>query len=138
MKSSSKGKTYLTGSRKTDFIMFSILACLLLISSYRIRAYYQVTVADVNLVRINPDGERIDIPTTNFIRLFALASRPPEVLWDSLQSILESFTGNYMRSDEVKAGTQFNWIIRYSYNSTKLQDERIISFKKGTDQDVHK
>jgi len=79
MKSHSNKKPYITRSKKTDIIAFIVLVFLILVTSYRIRVYYQVTVAEVDLVRVNPDGEAFEIPTKNIVRLFGLASSPPEV-----------------------------------------------------------
>ncbi len=138
MKSHSNKKPYITGSKKTDIIAFIVLVCLILVTSYGIRAYYQVTVAEVKLVRVNPDGKVIGIPTKNIVRLFGLASSPPKVIWKSLDYITESYVKNYLKSNTVEPGTQFNWTITYSHNSTVFEDRRIISFEIGKDQDVRK
>lgn len=138
MKLFSKESPYITGSKKTDIIAFIVLVCLILVTSYRIRVYYQVTVAEVKLVRVNPDGKVIGIPTKNIVRLFALASSPPKVIWKSLDYITESYVKNYLKSNTVEPGTQFNWTITYSHNSTVFEDRRIISFEIGKDQDVRK
>ena len=138
MKSSPNKRPYITGSKKTDIIAFIVLVCLILVTSYRIRVYYRVTVAEVQLVRVNPDGEVIWVPTDNIVRLFALASRPPKVIWDSLDYITELYVRNYLKFYKVEPGTQFKWTITYSHNSTVLEDKRIISFEIGKDQDVRK
>lgn len=116
-----------TGSRRRDLLLlFSILSLMLLLSP-RLRVYYQVTVVDVSVERISPDGRAVALATPRSL------SHPGNGYWrgDSLMSRLEPRIRRYMeRSDwshDATAGTRFVWTVRWSDDSTRLdQMERIV------------
>ena len=124
-----KNKTYLTRSKYVDLIIFTVLLCIIFATSYRLRVYYQFTVADVRLVRINPDGDRIIIPTPNFIHSYGLVTQQPSIMWNLVEKTISNSMKEYLENYDVENGTQFDWIIRYSNNSFDLDKKRIITFK---------
>ena len=124
-----KNKTYVTRSKYVDLIIFTVLLCIIFATSYRLRVYYQFTVADVRLVRINPDGDRIIIPTPNFIHSYGLVTQQPSIMWNLVEKTISNSMKEYLENYDVENGTQFDWIIRYSNNSFDLDKERIIIFK---------
>ena len=124
-----KNKTYVTRSKYVDLIIFMALLCIILATSYRLRVYYQFTVAEVSLVRINPDGDRTIIPTPNFIHSYGLVTQQPRIVWNLTEKFINTHMKEYLEKFAVENGTQFDWIIRYSNNSFDLDKERIITFK---------
>ena len=129
-------KTYVTRSKYVDLIIFTVLLCIIFATSYRLRVYYQFTVADVRLVRINPDGDRIIIPTPNFIHSYGLVTQQPSIMWNLVEKTISNSMKEYLENYDVENGTQFDWIIRYSNNSFDLDKERIITFK-ADDKPLH-
>ena len=124
-----KNKTYVTRSKYVDLIIFTFLLCIIIATSYRLRVYYQFTVAEVSLIRINPDGDRTIIPTPNFIHSLGLVSEQPSIVWNLTEKIINTHMKEYLENFAVENGTQFDWIIRYGNNSFDLNQERIITFK---------
>lgn len=129
MNTSSKKRTYVTRSKYFDLIIFALLLSVIIVTSYRLRAYYQFTYTKVTLVRMNPDGKRINNPVPNFIQSYGLARLQPKIMWGLVEKIIRTYMKKPLESNKVKDGTRFDWIIRYSYNSFKLDKERIIPFK---------
>ena len=124
-----KNKTYLTRSKYVDLIIFTVLLCIIFATSYRLRVYYQFTVAEISLARINPDGDRIIIPTPNFIHSYGLVTQQPSIMWNLVEKTISNSMKEYLENYDVENGTQFDWIIRYSNNSFDLDKKRIITFK---------
>jgi hypothetical protein len=94
-----------------------------------LRVYYRVTVMDLSVVRIESDGRRSPVPTPSSIwnpaaRVRA-ARRPPSTTVRALDLRIQQL----MRGDPAIAaappGTLFEWTIRYSENSTRL-DRRMV------------
>ncbi|HEY7536273.1 MAG TPA: hypothetical protein VH878_10080 [Thermodesulfobacteriota bacterium] len=128
MNTSSKERTYVTGSKYLDLFIFAILLSVILVSSYRLRVYYQFIYSKVNLVRIDTGGERINIPVPNYIQSYGLATLQPQIMWGLAEKLTRNYLKKYLESYKVKDITQFDWIVTYSYNSFKLDRERIITF----------
>ncbi len=129
MKIYTRNITYVTGSKHVDLIIFTVLLCIIIATSYRLRVYYQFTVAEVSLVRINPDGQRINIPTPNFIQSLGLVTQQPSIMWNLTENFINNYMKEYLGNFAVENGTQFDWIIRYGKNSFDLDQQRIITFK---------
>jgi hypothetical protein len=107
-------------------LFFSILG-LMLLCAPELRVYYQVTVVEVSVERVTPDGQRIELPTPPRF------AQPGYGYWrgDVLMSRLEPRIRDYMRSShwarEAQPGTRFVWTVRWSENSTRLdQVDRIV------------
>jgi hypothetical protein len=122
--------TTVTGSRRLDALAFVFLACLIVATSYgRLRVYYQVTVWDLTLSRLTPDGTRQVLPTPGQLRRSFLATEAPE----SAIAGLERAIGAHMRSRELRAsdhpGARYEWRIRYSHNNLSLDQQRVLVFE---------
>jgi hypothetical protein len=128
MNTTSKESKYVTGSKYLDLIIFAILLSVILVSSYRLRVYYQFIYSKVNLVRIDTGGERINIPVPNYTQSYGLATLQPQIMWGLAEKLTRNYLKKYLESYKVKDITQFDWIVTYSYNSFKLDRERIITF----------
>ena len=109
-----------TGSRRSDRLLFFSVLCMLIVVSPRLRVYYQVTVVEVSVDRVTPEGQRVALETPSQFK------RPGSGNWrgDTLMSRLEPSICQYMqRSDwarDALPGTRFVWTVRWSENSTKL------------------
>ena len=120
-------KTFVTGSRRGDILLFLFLACLVLVTSYRLRVYFQVTVLKTSVFQISPDGSRRLLPTPDEFHQTWSPHEPSTAI-----SRLEAMISAYMRDlpliSKVKPGTRFEWVIRYSYNSRRLDHQHTIVF----------
>jgi hypothetical protein len=112
------------GSRRRDLLAAAVLALLVLAGSPFLRVYHRITVMDVSVVRIEPDGRRIPIPTPSSlwnpgVRVLAAQRSPGAAVRAADLRIRQ-----VMRSDPAIAaappGTRFEWLIRYSENSAGL------------------
>src|SRR5687768_13806526 len=52
-----------TGSRRSDRLLFFSVLGVLIVLSPALRVYYQVTVAEVSVDRVPPDGRRVALET---------------------------------------------------------------------------
>jgi len=112
-----------TASRGRDLVIFIALLMVMLLLSERLRVYYAVTVVDVAVTRILPNGREETLPTP---RVFA---RPGGGFWkpEKVIDLVKPQIENYMRSSawssEAAAGTRFEWTIRWARNSTRLDQQ---------------
>lgn len=122
---------FITGSRKSDTAVFITLLVLLLIGSYFLRVYYSVTVADFNLVYISPEctQQRLSTPTQYKKNFFA--SESSQLLLESIEQNMRKYIGgsglflNYLYKTP---GARIILTIDYSYNSTKLDQKKVIMY----------
>jgi hypothetical protein len=122
-------RRYCLGSRRRDLFALVALVLIVLAGSPWLAVYHHVTLLDVSVVRIEPDGRRTAIPTPPLWR-------PPARRWavprGSLAAIraLEGRIHRVMRADPAIAtappGTRFEWTVRYSENGTRL--DRSVQF----------
>jgi hypothetical protein len=114
---------YCLGSGRRDLLAAAMLAILVLAGSPFVCVYYRVTLLDVSVVRIEPDGQRTALPTLppfgrNTGRPWAVPSGSVAAL-----RALKGWIHWLMRVDPmatVPPGTRFEWTIRYSENSSSL------------------
>jgi hypothetical protein len=101
------------------FIAFLVLMMLL---SQRLRVYYAVTVVDVTVARILPNGRLETLPTPRVL------ARPGGGYWSPARvvDLVKPQIDSYMRSSAWSAeapGTRLVWTVRWARNSTHLDDE---------------
>jgi hypothetical protein len=123
-------RTFVTGSRRGDLLVFTLLTCLVIATGYRLRAYFQVTVVDVSVVRVSPDGTRQTLPTPEQFRRTGLAAKPSAAI-SKLERRIEKYMKNYPRLLQDKPVDRYEWIIRYSFNTTLLDREHVIVFRNN-------
>jgi hypothetical protein len=117
---------WVTRSRLLDIGLFGFILLLILLLSPRLRVYYRVTVVDVTVEEIQPSGTRRALPTP------AELIRPGAGYWDgdSLVDRLAPRISEYMKRSEwpsrVPPGTRYEWRVRWSENSTKLDQAELI------------
>jgi len=102
-----------------DMVVFITLLVLMILLSERLRVYYSITVVDVTVARILPNGRLETLPTP---RVFA---RPGGGFWspERVVDLVRPQIDSYMRSSAWSAeapGTRFEWTIRWARNSTRL------------------
>lgn len=107
-------------ARRRDLLLFFSVLGLMLLASPRLRVYYHVTVAEVSVERITPDGQTVALPTPpEFVR-------PGDGYWggDILMGWLEPRIRTFMQSSDwnrdAAPGTKFVWAVRWSDDSSKL------------------
>jgi hypothetical protein len=106
--------TFVTGSRRRDLLVFLLLACLIVATSYRLRVYYQVTVVKVNVFQITPDGISRVLPTPEeFHRIWIPYLTCEIYLAQDEVYIYDSFTKPNFRRQYVSLAIQTE-MMRYS------------------------
>jgi hypothetical protein len=120
---------FVSGSRTIDLLAFLVLALLVVSVSYgRLRVYHQVTVWEVSLTRVAPNGERQVLATPEQLRRSSAATEAPAVALASLERGIR----NYMRSGQAPQHadpeSRFEWRIRYAHNGTDLRQQRSLVF----------
>jgi len=114
-------------SRRIDLALFVCILLWMLLFSPRLRVYFATTVVEVSIEEIQPNGTRRPLITPdNFVRLGA-------GYWkgDSLvERVTPMIDAHMKQSDwlrEAPRGTRYEWTLRWSDNSTKLdQVDRIV------------
>ena len=115
---------YSLGSRRADLLAAGVLALLVLAGSPFVCVYHRVTLMDVSVVRIEPGGRRTAVSTPS--RLGHRRAGPWAVPRGPAAALraLEARIHRLMRAEPAMAtapaGTRFEWTIRYSGNSTRL------------------
>jgi hypothetical protein len=113
-----------------DLLAILVLASLVLgVSYWRLRVYHQVTVWEVSLTRMTPNEAPRPLAVPEQIRRSFSATLPPAQAIASLERDIRA----YMRSGQVAqsgdAPSRFEWHIRYSFNTTNLDQERWLVFE---------
>lgn len=127
---SSQKQTFVTASRLGDLLLvFLLLACMLILTCYRLRVYFQVTVVEVSVIRLAPDGGQERSPTPKQFRRMPIAVLPPPVVLDVLERRIRAYMDSSSLLSEAEPGTRFKWLIRYAFNSIHLDSQRVLLFK---------
>ena len=128
MSVSSLTRTFVTGSRRGDLLLFLSLAFLAVAAGYRLRVYFQVTMAEVSVIRVASDGARQMLPTPKQCRRLRSATLPPPVFLERLEHCIRTYMHESPLLRQAESGTRFEWVIRYAYNSMRLDQQRVIVF----------
>ena len=129
------GIACVTSSIKLDAVILVSFFVLLITASYFLRVYYRVTVIDVRVEYTNPEGtiKTLHRPAKFIKNRLAVSST------DKLLRNLEEEINNYMQSSGwylyylyKEPGARIDWIIRYSYNTTNLNQQKVVSFDENS------
>jgi hypothetical protein len=106
------------------------LTLLVVLLAPTVRVYSRVTVAEVTLTRIDPDGTRQALPVPAEVwgdgrRRIAARQRPAAML-QSQEALIRRFMATDPRPAASPPGTRFEWRIRYAENSTRLDRAVVI------------
>lgn len=119
------------GSRKVDFLLFISILLLMIVLAPRLRVYYSVTVYDISITEIQPDGTRKELPAP------AELKRLGNGYWkgESLVKRLSPRISEYMQQSDwptaAPAGTRYEWDLRWSDESTTLDHADRIVWEAG-------
>jgi hypothetical protein len=128
---------YCLGSRRRDLLALGVLALLVLAGSPFVCVYHRVTLMELSIVRIEPDGRRTPMPTPP--SLSRRPARPWAVQRGPASAVrgLEARVRRLMRAEPAFAtappGTRFEWTIRYSENSARLDRSAVYFFSVPAD-----
>ena len=130
MNENAKNWPTVTASPARDLVIFMALFAVMLLLSERLRVYYAVTVVDVTVARILPNGRLETLPTP------LVFARPGEGYWrpEKVVDLVKPQIENYMRSSTWSSeavGTRFEWTIRWARNSTRLDRQYRYVWKAG-------
>src|SRR4051812_1488403 len=104
---------FVTWSLRWDKTLFFSMLGLMLMLSPALRVYYQVTVVEVAVDRVTPDGHRAALTAPPDL------AKPGDGEWRGkiLMARLEPRIREYMKGSEwtrdVQPGTRFEWTVRW-------------------------
>lgn len=112
-----------TGSKRGDAILFLALACAIVLGGTRLRAYYRVTVAVIDVACVAADGTRRAVTTPESFRRAGSSVRPVHTI-----PVLERRIRAYAREHPggQRSDARLEWMIRYSFNSTALDRRHVV------------
>ncbi len=126
------GSRYALGARRWDLTACAALALLAIVASLGLRVYYRVTLAEVTLVRVDPNGAHHVLPVPDAVwgtaqRSQAARQRPAEML-RALEAQIRDFMATAPLAASAPLGARFEWRIRYSENTLRLDREATVVF----------
>ena len=122
---------FVTRSRRRDTAVFLSILGLMVLFSPALRVYYQVTVVEVSVERVTSDGQRATLTTPPEF------DRPGNGDWrgNILLARLEPRIRSYMEQSDwgrdAPPGTRFEWTVRWSDNSSKLDHVDRVVWEKS-------
>jgi hypothetical protein len=130
------GLASVSGSRRLDLLAFLLLAGLVVGSSFwRLRVYHQITVWEVSLTRVAPDGARQELPVPTRLRRLFAAGNVPSLALASLEGDIRRYMQSGQATEQAADDDRFEWRIRYAFNSTALDQQRLLVFEAdGTER----
>lgn len=126
--------SYATGSRSRDLFVCGLLLLFVMVTAPALRVYDRVTVIDLTVVRIDPDGTRRPLPTPERVwerrHRGRLARQPPATMLRMLEQAIHRFAREDPSMAAVAAGTRFEWTVRYSENTPRLDRQAVIVIRR--------
>jgi hypothetical protein len=115
------------GSRRVDLALFVTILLLMIVLSPRLCVYYGVTVYEISIEEIRPNGDQRTLATPEeFERLGAGYWRGKD-LAKKLPPRISEYMHNSDWPKNAPAGTRYEWNVRWSENSTRLdQADRVV------------
>src|SRR5207249_4422337 len=123
MNENAKNWPAVTASPARDLVIFMALFAVMLLLSERLRVYYAVTVVDVTVARILPNGREETLPTPGVFARPGGGFWSPEKVVDLVKPQIENYMRSSAWSSEAAAGTRFEWTTRWARNSTRLDQQ---------------
>jgi hypothetical protein len=114
-----------------DLVLIVSFLSFLISISYFLRVYYHVTVTDIEIVYISPEGAVMDLRTPTVFKKNRLASSSPDVLLEDFEGKINKYmqsSGWYFNYLYKKPKARIDWTIRYSYNSADLDRKKVLNF----------
>ena len=113
-------RTTLTGSRLVDLALASAAVLALAYGGMRLRVYHQVTIVEVSIEQIAPDGRATPVPTPEPLQHLGNGHWPPESVAANAEAAVNGFVERWPRADAAPAGTVFAFTVRWAADSTDL------------------
>ena len=110
----------ITRSRAGDLALAALIAAGMIALAPRLRVYFQVTMIDVSLERVAPDGKRTAIATPDQFEHLGDGYWPGDTVVAQVTPKIEAYMQKSGLDSDAPTGTSFDWTIRWSENSTKL------------------
>jgi hypothetical protein len=109
-----------TRSKLLDSLVFGALLVGLLLLAPRLRVYYRITVMQVQVDRLGPDGVPERVPTPGALEGLHLHQEPPAI---ALRTLSEKIRRHVRQRLPGEDDGRLRWTIRYSFNSTARDRE---------------
>lgn len=121
---------YLTGSRRLDLLCWCVLLLLLLAISPSFRVYHKVAAIRVEAAKIFPDGPQLPVQLPRHIERGGSIRVSIAEQLTSVEETIHRFMKQTDPLAEDPAGTHLTWTIRYSENSPRLDQTKVLGFTK--------
>lgn len=124
-------RALVTHARRYDRLAMWLVLVLMLVAAPALRVYYQVTVFDVRVVRMNANGAGTPLPTP---RDLARPSRLADHGAAYVLAELERRIARVMQHDSMFTSgpaASFEWTIHWSENSTRVDRTRVLVLPGG-------
>ncbi len=121
----------LTSSVRLDLILIVSFLVFLISTSYFLRVYYRVTVTDIEIIYISPEGTVRDLHTPAEFKKNWLAASSPDELLEDFEGKINKYmqtSGWYFNYLYKNPKARIDWTIRYSYNSVDLDRKKVLNF----------
>ena len=127
---------FVSSSKKIDMVLFLVIFIILLSGSSLLRVYYSVIVTDIEIVYTSPDGKVTNLPVPQqFKKSYFAANRSTKIFFEDLNTRIDRYmtnSGLYLFYLYKTPGAKIDWVVRYSRNSMKLDNEKIIKFNENS------
>jgi hypothetical protein len=120
------GSEFVTASRQADLVLLILLAGAMLFLAPRLRVYYFVTVVDVTMERILPDGRRESLPTPVTFEHIGQGYTSLSQVVPQVEGRVDLFMATLPPESAGPAGTRYEWTVRYARNSMTLDRSALI------------
>jgi len=118
--------SYATSSRRGDRIAMVALCGVLLLGLPATRVYFRVTVAELEITRLNAQGDCVSLPIPSSFEPIGPATLPPERMLPRVESQIRDYMDD---SNLLREGDRIEWTIRYSLNSPSLDQKVVYVFQ---------
>ncbi len=110
----------ITGSRAGDVVLALLILATIIALAPRLRVYFSVTMVDVSLERVMSDGTREALATPVEFKQVGDGYWPGDAVVSKLRPKIDAYMSSSTLATTAPAGTKFDWTIRWSEDSLKL------------------
>jgi hypothetical protein len=100
-----------------------VLLIVMVLLAQRLIVYHDVTVVDVVVTRVGPDGHRHVLATPAKFARPGSGTLAPESVADTLRPAIDAHMRGSQWARDAPPGTRFEWTIRWSRDSVRLDHE---------------
>jgi hypothetical protein len=110
----------ISGSKARDVILAALILTAMLLLAPRLRVYFQVTAVDIALEQVLPDDTRVALVTPDQFQKVGEGYWPADAVISNLRPKIDAYMKQSALPAAAPSGTRFDWTIRWSQNSMKL------------------